>query len=80
MTERDDRALEIHARLTDAAERGRAVELILVVRGKVRPVNGSGDRWRIRTDGRHVLTFRAGAVVAATPVADERVGVADPGA
>ncbi len=68
VSEADDRTLEIKARLTEAAERGRTVELILVVQGKVRPVGGGGDRWRIRTGSRHVLTFRAGAVVAATPV------------
>jgi hypothetical protein len=68
VSEADDRTLEIKARLAEAAERGRTVELILVVQGKVRPVGGSGDRWRIRTGSRHVLTFRAGAVVAATPV------------
>lgn len=70
MSEADDRTLEIKARLTEAAERGRTVELILVVQGKVRPVGG-GDRWRIRMGDRHVLTFRAGAVVAATPVGGE---------
>lgn len=58
----------INSRLTEASERGETLEVILVLRGRVRPARGSG-RWRIRVDGRHVLTFRAESVVAATPVA-----------
>ena len=59
----------VNARLVDAAEQGRTIELILVVRGKVRPVRGSdGRRWRMRIDREHVLTFRADTVVAATPL------------
>jgi hypothetical protein len=68
LTPGDDKAREINARLTEAAERNETVELILVLRGKIRPVR-SGNRWRVRTERRHVLTFRADAVVAATPVA-----------
>lgn len=58
----------INARLAEAAESGQSVELILVVRGKVRRTRGT-DRWRIRAATRHVLTFRAETVVAATPIA-----------
>jgi hypothetical protein len=67
LTAKDDDAAGINARLVQAAETGETLELILVLRGKVRPVR-SGDRWRVRTDRRHVLTFRADAVVAATPM------------
>jgi len=68
MIARDRDAPEVNARLTAAAESGETLELILVVRGKVRPARGSG-RWRIRVEGPHVLTFGADAVLAATPVA-----------
>lgn len=59
----------VNARLTEAAELGQTVEVILVVRGKIRPVGGPDRRrWRMRVDGDHVLTFRAESVVAATAV------------
>ena len=63
----DETARGINARLTEAAERGEMLEVILVLRGKVRVARGS-DRWRIREAGGRVLTFRAQAVVAVTPV------------
>ena len=63
----DDSAHGINARLADAAARGETLEVILVLRGKVRVARGS-DRWRIREAGGRVLTFRATAVVAATPI------------
>ena len=60
MSAKDVDVSEVNARL---------VEVILVVRGKVRPVRGPDRRrWRMRVDGDHVLTFRADAVVAATPL------------
>ncbi len=58
-------SLEQDARLLEAAEVGGRVEVILVLRGTVRP-HGVG-RWRMRTDGGHVVTFPAEGVVAATP-------------
>jgi hypothetical protein len=59
----------VNARLGAAAETGQTIEVILVVRGKVRPVRGvDRRRWRMRVDRDHVLTFRADSVVAATPV------------
>jgi hypothetical protein len=59
----------VNARLVAAAEAGQTIEVILVVRGKVRPVRGLDHRrWRMRVDSDHVLTFRADSVVAATPV------------
>ena len=64
----DETARGINARLAEAAARGETLEVILVLRGKVRVARGS-DRWRIREAGGRVLTFRATAVVAATPVA-----------
>ncbi|MGH7895432.1 MAG: hypothetical protein ACREQL_12245 [Candidatus Binatia bacterium] len=57
------------ARLGEVAASGGPVEVILVVRGSVRAVEGSGRRrWRMRLDGDHVLTFRAEWVVAARSV------------
>ncbi len=59
----------VNARLAEAAESGQTVEVILVVRGKIRPVRGADRRrWRMRVDSDHVLTFRSDTVVAATPV------------
>jgi hypothetical protein len=58
----------ISARLTDAVTAGESVELILVLRGKVKPGPRAG-RWRIRLQDGHVLSFDAEAVVAATPLA-----------
>jgi hypothetical protein len=63
----DESARAINTRLAEAAARGETLEVILVLRGKVRVARGS-DRWRIREAGGRVLTFRATAVVAATPV------------
>jgi hypothetical protein len=58
------------ARLVEVAAEGVPVEVILVVRGTLRPVEGSGGkRWRMRLDGDHVLTFRAEWVVATRPAA-----------
>ena len=57
------------ARLGEVAAEGEPVEVILVVRGTLRPIDGSaGTRWRMRLDGDHVLTFRAEWVVATRPV------------
>ena len=57
------------ARLVEVAAEGEPVEVILVVRGTLRPIDGSsGTRWRMRLDGDHVLTFRAEWVVATRPV------------
>jgi hypothetical protein len=52
------------ARLADAAARGEQLELVLVLRGSVRPAGRS--RWRMRVAGGRVLTFAAEWVVAAT--------------
>jgi len=57
------------ARLVEVAAEGEPVEVILVVRGTLRPIDGSaGTRWRMRLDGDHVLTFRAEWVVATRPI------------
>ena len=57
------------ARLVEVAAEGEPVEVILVVRGTLRPIDGSaGARWRMRLDGDHVLTFRAEWVVATRPI------------
>jgi hypothetical protein len=56
------------ARLMEVAADGGPVEVILVVRGTIRPVDGSkGTRWRMRLDRDRVLTFRAEWVVATRP-------------
>lgn len=59
----------VNARLVEAAQAGETIEVILVVRGRVRQVRGADrTRWRMRIDRDHILTFRADAVVAATPI------------
>ena len=56
---------EVNARLSDAVAAGAAVELILVVKGRIRPVPGRHrGRWRVRTGAGHVVTFRPEFVVA----------------
>src|SRR5215470_11936486 len=56
---------EVNARLSEAAAAGATVELILVVKGRVRPVHGRHrERWRVRTGLGHVVTFRPEFVVA----------------
>jgi len=56
---------EVNARLSEAAAAGATVELILVVKGRVRPVPGRHrERWRVRTGLGHVVTFRPEFVVA----------------
>ncbi len=61
------------ARLTEVAAEGGPVEVILVVRGTLKPVEGSaGQRWRMRLDSDHVLTFRAEWVVATRPTTRQR--------
>jgi hypothetical protein len=65
---RDVDAAGAAARLTEVAAEGGPVEVILVVRGTIRPVEGSGGRrWRMRLDSDHVLSFRAEWVVATRP-------------
>ena len=66
MIARDLDLAGIDARLVDAAERGERIEVVLVLRGSVRPARGS-SRWRIRVPDGRVLTFAAEWVVAATP-------------
>jgi len=58
----------VNSRLAAAAEGGETLEVILVLRGKVRRAVGSG-RWRIQLEGRRVLTFQADCVLATTAVA-----------
>jgi hypothetical protein len=67
MIVRDGTPEALDTLLTEAAERGQTLEVILVLRGRVRPVAG-GRRWRIRLDGGRVVTFAGDWVVAATPV------------
>ena len=58
---------EVNARLSEAAAADAIVELILVVKGRVRPVpERHRERWRVRTARGHVVTFRPEFVVAFT--------------
>jgi hypothetical protein len=58
----------IETRLREAAELGTELEVIVVLRGRVRPSGGKDPRrWRIRANGQR-LTFPVNAVVAVTPV------------
>ena len=64
-----DNVATITARLTEMADRRQPVEVILVLRGTLRALGGTGrGRWRLHAAGRRVVTFPAGAVVAVTPV------------
>ena len=63
----EENAAAIAGRLTEAATAGETLEVILVLRGRVRPAPGAG-RWRLKLHDGRVLTFAADAVVAATPV------------
>jgi hypothetical protein len=67
MIARDLTPATLEARLADAAERGESLELILVLRGRVRPARGL-RRWRIRLQARKSVTISADWVLAATPV------------
>ena len=69
MAANDNDASVVNARLREAAERGEALELILVLRGKVRPAWGKDPgRWHLRIRGQPVFTFPAESVVATTPI------------
>ena len=68
MIARDGTAAAIQGRLTEATAAGETLEVILVLRGRVRPAPGAG-RWRLKLHDGRVLTFAADAVVAVTPVA-----------
>lgn len=67
MIARDPDLASIDARLTEAAANDETLEVILVLRGRVRRLPGT-HRWRIRSGGQRVLTFSAESVIAATPV------------
>ena len=67
MSAHDISPVAIEARLAEAAESGETLEVILVVRGKMRRAARAG-RWRIRLVTGGVLTFAADLVLAATRV------------
>jgi hypothetical protein len=67
MSARDSSPVAIDARLAEAAETGETLELILVLRGRMRRAARAG-RWRIRLATGGVLTFAADLVLAATRV------------
>ncbi len=55
----------VKARLMEAAEEGRSLDVILAVRGHVTPLGGTRrGRWRLRTSQGHVLSFRPEFVIA----------------
>ncbi len=64
----DDNPRGINARLVEVSAGGETIEVILVLRGKLRAAPQSG-RWRIKETGGPALTFAATAVVAARPIA-----------
>jgi hypothetical protein len=53
------------SRLLEAAETGQSVELILVLRGRVRSL-GAGERWAVHRDGRRATTFATESVLSVT--------------
>ena len=57
----------VDVRLAEAVASGERLEVILVLRGKVRRVASTGG-WSIRLDNGRVVTFRAENVVAATTI------------
>jgi len=65
---RDAAPAWLDAQLAEAAEKGERIEVILVLRGRVRRA-ADGRRWRMRAESGRVITFSAQWVVAATPVA-----------
>jgi hypothetical protein len=67
MIARDAHPSVIEARLAQAADSRETLEVILVLRGRVRRALRPG-RWRVRLTKGGVLTFAADTVVAATPV------------
>jgi len=65
----DNDASVAQSRLLDAAETGQTLELVLVVRGRVRPARrGKQSLWSVHPTGGRVLTFSADCVLAATPL------------
>jgi hypothetical protein len=68
MSARESSRNALQERLSEAARAGTPQEIIVVLRGKVRPVPGDGSgRWRVYMDGRQA-TFSTDTVVAATPL------------
>lgn len=57
----------VDPRLEAAATSGERLEVILVLRGKLRRAAGPAG-WRIRLDDGRMVTFRGDMVVAATPL------------
>jgi hypothetical protein len=73
MVGQDGDVASIATRLAAAAEAAEWIELILVVRGRVRPVPSTDRRrWQVRLPNGHQLTIWADWVVAATPVAPRK--------
>ena len=68
MIARDVDLATIDARLIAASQKGETLEVVLALRGSVRPAAGS-SRWRMRVAGGRVVTFLAEWVVAATHLA-----------
>lgn len=56
------------SRLLEAAETGQPVELILVLRGRVRSL-GTGERWAVHRDGRRATTFATESVLSVSGLA-----------
>jgi len=71
MIAKDPNPAGIEARLTEAAASGEPLEVIVVLRGRVERVPGTG-RWRIRLRTRRVVTFEPESVIAVTPAPGRR--------
>jgi hypothetical protein len=67
MTSKGIDVTAITARLTDATTAREPVELILVLRGRVKQGVRPG-RWRVRLEGGQVMSFDADSVAAVTPL------------
>src|SRR5215831_2626136 len=64
----DNDAPVAQSRLLDAAETGQPLELVLVIRGRVRRARRGTQSWSVHPTGGRVLTFSADCVLAATPL------------
>ncbi len=69
----------VNARLSEAAQSGQPLDVILAVRGRISPVPGKHrGKWRMRTSQGHVLTFRPEFVVAFNGAAQAGQGISGP--
>jgi hypothetical protein len=73
MTTADTDTALVQSRLLEAANAREPLELVLVLRGKVRPVRGqAGSLWTVRIAGGRGFKFPADAVLAVTSLPRRR--------